>query len=107
MQESEAEYMLSEDLMRSAWVDHDYVWTTKDGQKIPYEQLTGTHLLNIIYMLRRQLRKALTDRRAMLLPESVALEWERGISETEGALADLEAEAESRGLQVPEHREKL
>lgn len=38
-----------------------YVWTTKDGQRLPMHKIEDRHLINIIRLLKRKSLEALND----------------------------------------------
>lgn len=74
-------------------------WTTKEREIIPYSKLKDSHLLNIIAMLRRNLKDA--DSVACCLQGDAALlEVDIYVEHTDAKLLGLETEAVKRGLKV-------
>lgn len=76
----------------------DYIWTTRDGRRIPISQMSDRHVMNTYKML---IRVGMPDypsfqgEMAQMMAED---EWERASSEYQETVYIFEREINKRGL---------
>lgn len=84
-----------DELFLDELVDSPCIWTTRDGQEIPYDELTDRHLKNIIRMLNRAAWQMATG--PYPNGEMAQDAFDSALNELEATIDDLLVEADRRG----------
>ena len=85
----------------------DYVWTTREGQKLQMHEIGDRHLLNIIQLLRRNSLAAMSDGYSAMsflrgehAIDAAESEIDREQYQYQEAISEFCAEAARRGLRT-------